>query len=307
MIKNLFFVLLIFAGFQLLSSCGGCSDRSGQQDDDQLMLPDSLISSDAPLKLSEEIMNEVIGNVSSPVEMANMFKRSGVEFSQRIMNDPDNANSYQTSFKRALNLGVYSADLGYINTFDKNNIVVGYLMAIQTLAEGIRVGQFFDFNALRRMASGSTNLDSLMQMSISSFNEMDNYLRDQNRSNVSSLIVTGTWIEGLYIAANVYEQTGDENIAHSIAEQKNVINILEIILDNYSSEPNFAELVEDIRELKEVYSNVSITTQLGEPETIEQDGRLIFVQDEISIVDYTPEDMDNIVATIKRIRNKIVE
>ncbi|TCO10951.1 hypothetical protein [Natronoflexus pectinivorans] len=304
MIKNLFFVLLILAGFQLFSGCKGCSDAD-RRGSDELVLPDSLIT-DAPLKLSEEIMNEVIGNISSPVEMANLFKASGVEFTQRILNDPDNVSRYQTSFKRALNLGVFSADLGYINTFDKSNIVVSYLLAVNSLADGIRVGQFFDFNSLRRMASSSSNLDSLMEMSVSSFNRMDNYLREQNRSNVSTLIVTGAWIEGLWIATNVVRQSGDKDLKIRIAEQKNVINILEIILSNYTSEPNFAELAKDIARLKEAYVPIRITTELGDPQRIEQDGVLIFIQDEVSTVHYTDEDLENIMTIIEEIRTKII-
>ncbi|WP_026474318.1 hypothetical protein [Alkaliflexus imshenetskii] len=304
MIKNLLIALLILAGFQLLGSCSGCSE-SKKSDKNALTLPDSLIT-DAPLKLSEEIMNEVIGNISSPVEMANLFKTSGVDFTQRILNNPDNVSRYETSFKRALNLGVFSADLGYINTFDKNNIVVSYLLAVKTLADGIRVGQFFDFNALRRMASSSTNLDSLMEMSVTSFNRMDSYLREQNRSNVSTLIVTGAWIEGLYIASSVVRESGNKDLSIRIAEQKDIINILEIILSNYAAEPNFADLVADIRELKEAYAPIRITRELGEPQRIEKDGVLIFIQDEISTVHYSEETLNNIMDIIEKIRTKIV-
>lgn len=304
MIKNSLIALLILAGFQLLGSCSGCSE-SKKSDKNALTLPDSLIT-DAPLKLSEEIMNEVIGNISSPVEMANLFKTSGVDFTQRILNNPDNVSRYETSFKRALNLGVFSADLGYINTFDKNNIVVSYLLAVKNLADGIRVGQFFDFNALRRMASSSTNLDSLMEMSVTSFNRMDSYLREQNRSNVSALIVTGAWIEGLYIASSVVRESGNKDLSIRIAEQKDIINILEIILSNYAAEPSFADLVADIRELKEAYAPIRITRELGEPQRIEKDGVLIFIQDEISTVHYSEETLNNIMDIIEKIRTKIV-
>ena len=302
MYKNLLFTLLIMAGMQFLSSCAGCSDSGKKSQGDALTLPDSLIS-DAPLRLSEEIMNEVIGNISSPVEMAGLFKNSGVDF---ILNNPDNVSRYETSYQRALNLGVYSADLGYINTFDKNNIVVSYLLAVKNLADGIRVGQFFDFNALRRMASSSTNLDTLMEMSVTSFNKMDSYLREQNRSNVSSLIVTGAWVEGMYIASNIVRESGDKELSDRIAEQKNVVNILEIILSNYASDAGFAELVQSVEDLKAAYAPVRITTELGEPQRIEKDGSLIFIQAEVSTVHYTPEDLENIMATIENIRAKIV-
>ncbi len=306
MIKNIIFSIFIIVGLQVVTSCAGCSETKKTKGDNVLTLPDSLIT-DAPLKLSEEIMGEVIGNISSPVEMAGLFKSSGVAFTERILNNPDNVSKYETSFKRALNLGVFSADLGYINTFDKTNIVISYLMAVKTLADGIRVGQFFDFNALHRMATSSANLDTLMEMSVTSFNKMDSYLRDQNRSNVSSLIITGAWIEGLYIAANVVKETNDKDLSIRIAEQKHIINILEIILGNYANEPNFAELVSDMEKLKKAYSNIKITTELGEPKRIEKDGILIVIQDEISIVNYTDDDLKNIIVIIDELRNKIVK
>ncbi len=306
MIKNILFSLLILVGLQFAAGCSGCSENQKSKKSDALTLPDSLIT-DAPLKLSEEIMGEVIGNISSPVEMAGLFKSSGVGFTERILNNPDNVSKYETSFKRALNLGVFSADLGYINTFDKNNIVISYLMAVKTLADGIRVGQFFDFNSLHRMATGSTNLDTLMEMSVTSFNKMDSYLREQNRSNVSTLIVTGAWVEGLYIASNVVKESGDKELSIRIAEQKHIVNILEIILSNYDNEPNFAALVTDIQKLKEAYSKIKITTELGEPKRIEKDGSLIVFQDEISTVNYTDEDLNKIIKIIDELRSKIVE
>lgn len=304
MYRNIVLSLLILASVQLFTSCSGCSDKKGASND-SLTLPDSLIT-DAPLKLSEEIMNEVIGNLSSPVEMAGLFKSSGAEFTQRILNNPDNVANYVTSFQRALNLGVFSADLGYINTFDKNNIVVSYLLAVKNLADGIRVGQFFDFNQLSRLATNSANLDSLMEISLTSFNKMDSYLREQNRSNVSSLIVTGAWIEGLYLSTEIVRESGSKEIADRIAEQKNIINILEIILSNYSTEANFSDLLVNIQELKEAYAPVRITTELGEPQRIEKDGSLVFIQAEISTVHYTQEDLTRIMEVITKIRSKIV-
>jgi len=203
MLKKLSFLTLMIAMVCLMSACSGSSKKSSESDELTLSTP---AAESGALELSEEVMSDVIQNISSPVEMASIIKATGVDFSQKILNKTDKVDIYNTSYKRALNLGVYSADLGYINTFDKNNIVVSYLVAIKSLAEGIKVGQFFDFASLKRMATNNNNLDSLMQISISSFNKMDSYLRSQKRSNVSSLIVTGAWIEGLYITSSVIEQ-----------------------------------------------------------------------------------------------------
>jgi hypothetical protein len=195
---------------------------------------------------------------------------------------------------------------GNIITFDKNSIVVSYLLAVKNLADGIKVGQFFDFAALKRLATNSNNLDSLMEISVSSFNEMDAYLRSQNRSNVSTLIVTGTWVEGMYITGSVIEQTKNKELINRLGEQKDIVNILLIILENYKNDPNFTELSSYLQELKELYSKVKITTEFSEPKKMVVDGSLIIVQDEISHVEITPEQVQAIIDQIKKIRNYIV-
>ncbi|WP_066630223.1 hypothetical protein [Labilibacter marinus] len=306
MLKKLFYTTAIFGGILLFSACAGNSNKNKQEGDGDFSLSDSALNEDAPLQLSEEIIGDVIQNISSPVEMAALIKKSGVDFSQKILNKPENVDDYNTSFKRALNLGVFSADLGYINTFDKNNIVVSYLLSVKELAEGIKVGQFFDFAALKKMATNSNNLDSLMEVSVSSFNKMDSYLREQNRSNVSTLIVTGAWVEGLYISGKVIKQTNDEELINRIGEQKDIIDILLIILENYSADPNFAEMVVKMEQIKQAYADVKITTTFGEPKRIEKDGTLIIVQDEISHIEVTPEQIDNIINEINSLRDFIV-
>ncbi|MGQ1785617.1 MULTISPECIES: hypothetical protein [unclassified Saccharicrinis] len=304
MLKKLFYTTAIFGGILLFSACSGNSGKSKEAGDDDFSISESDV--EAPLQLSEDIMGDVIQNISSPVEMASLIQKSGAAFSQKILNKPENVDDYNTTFKRALNLGVFSADLGYINTFNKNNIVVSYLLSVKELAEGIKVGQFFDFAALKEMASNSNNLDSLMEVSVSSFNKMDTYLREQNRSNVSTLIVTGAWIEGLYISGSVIKETNDAELVNRIAEQKDIIDILLIILENYSQDPNFAEMVTRMEQIKQAYADVKITTEYGEPKRIEKDGTLIIVQDEISHVEITPEQVDKIVAEISGLRDFIV-
>lgn len=303
MFKKITLTLLILASIQGFYSCT-CQSNKGKTDD--LALPDSL-SGDAPLQLSEELIGDVVQNISSPVEMASLIKSTGVEFSKKVLNNTNKSSDYSTSFKRALNLGVYSADLGYINMFDRNDIVVSYLLAVKEMAEGIKVGQFFDFNALKRLAQNSNNLDSLMEISVSSMNKMDSYLRSQNRSNVSSLIVAGAWIEGLYIASNVVEQTNNPELTNRIAEQKDIVDILMIILNNYNKDENFAKLATEMEKLQKAYAGVKITTEIGAPEKKEINGTLIIVQNDISHVEISPETLKNIIKEIKNVRQYVIE
>lgn len=302
-IKKIALGLAIVASVNFFAACSS----SGSASNDSLEeVPDSL--TDAPLQLSENVVNDMIQNISSPVEMANLIKNSGAGFSQQVLNPADKMKDYNTSFKRALNLGIYSADLGYINTFNKNTVVVSYLLAVKELADGINVGQFLDFGTLKRLATNSTNLDSLKQLSVSSFNEMDKYLREQKRSNVSTAIVAGAWVEGIYITGCVIEQTNDAELINRLGEQKDIVNILLIILNNFSkADPNFQALVSKIEAVKTIYDNVRITTEFGEPVSKEVDGMLVIEQKEISHVEITPEQVTEIIQKIKDVRSFIVD
>ncbi len=284
-----------------LNSCSSCSQQGGE-------LGEINDQDDTTLIVSAEVVGDMIQNISSPVEMANEIKSSGVQFSQSTLNAAGRESDYETSFKRAINLGVYAADLGYINTFGKNLVVVDYLSSIKRLADGIGVGQFLDFSLLSRMAKDNTNLDSLKQLSVSSFNNIDKYLREQKRSNVSTAIVVGTWLEGIYITGSVIEQTHDKGLIDRLGEQKNIVEILQIVVHTYArSDVYFKELSKQIDELKAIYDGVRITTEMGTPETKEVNGMLVIEQNEITTVEITDEQVASIVAKVKEIRNGVIK
>lgn len=296
--------LAALAATTWLSSCscsqqdGGLKDLNAEVDSTQ----------QGALEVSPEVVNDMIQNISSPVEMANEIKSSGVQFQQSTLNEAGQEGKYETSFKCAVNLGVYAADLGYINTFGKNLVVVDYLSSIKRLADRLNVGQFLDFTTLSRLAKNNTNLDSLKQLSISSFNEIDRYLRAQKRPNVSTAIVVGTWIEGIYLTSSVIEQTQNANLINRLGEQKNIVEILQIVVKNYAdTDNNFKTLAKQINGLKNVYDNVRITTEMGAPETKEVNGMLIIEQNEITHVEISDETVQQIIATVKDIRNDIVK
>lgn len=308
MLKNAIYLLILLSGILFFAGCNSCSNSKPNDEDDFDSVSDS--SEVVPLQVGEDIMGSMIQNISSPVEMANIIKASGVDFSQKILNNPDNVSKYETSFKKALNFGVFSADLGYINIFDKNNIVISYLMAVKKLADEIKVGQFFDYDALSKAAQNSNNLEALMQMSISSFNKIDAYLRGQNRSDVSTLIVTGTWFEGMYLYAKVYKEAKSKEkkeMSDRIAEQKNIVEILEIVLDNYKSLPNFPTLVEGLNRLTQAYDAIKLTTEYVKSEPKEVNGSLLIIQKEVTTAHYTEEDINRINDIIIDIRTKMVE
>ncbi|MBI4647940.1 MAG: hypothetical protein HY738_15465 [Bacteroidia bacterium] len=298
MVRIFFIIFLLAIG---LISCKTDSTKTG----DTFEIPDSLFEEE-PLVIAEEAMDEIIQNVSSPVEMAALIKNTNAPFEQKYLCSPDLTDNINTNFKRALCLGILGADLGYLNMYNKTGSVVSYLSAIKKLSEDLKVGQFFDFTTLKRLATNNTNLDSLMYISVSSFNRMDDFLRENSRSNISTLIITGVWIEGLYLATQVVKEYHNKDIAERIGEQKIILGDLTIILKNYKSDPNFSVLIEKIEKIKNEYEGITIRYELDEPESIEEEGVLKIIQHETSYVDINNEQLNNIIKTAEEIRNFII-
>jgi uncharacterized protein involved in propanediol utilization len=190
--------------------------------------------------------------------------------------------------------------------YNKTSAVIDYLTAIKTLSDAIKVGQFFDFTTLKRLATNSKNLDSLMYISVHSFNQMDKYLHSNNRTNLSVLMVTGVWIEGLYLGTQVYKVTPSQQLAERIGEQKLTLDQLMLILENYQKDKQYTKLLEDLQLLKVLFQSVNIRIEKGEPQMIEENGMLTIIQNDKSIVEITPEQLTNIIATTEQVRNRLI-
>ena len=293
MIKNL---ALLWIAAIVIVSCGQRPSETLEVDLDQV--------DPSELQISSETMNDIIQNLASPIEVAAMINSLNVPFSISYLADPEELSTSTTSFEMAYTLGALSADLGYLNMYEKTGSAVNYLSSINRLADALQIGQFFDFNTIKRLATTSSDLDSLMFISVNSFNNMDDYLRETGRSNLSALMVAGVWIEGLYLATQVASNHSSEELKSMIGEQKLILNDLLLILNNYNNEEVIRGYISDLEKIKEVYDQVKITYEVGEPQTIEKDGMLMVVQSETSQVTMSDETLQQLIEVTARIRNK---
>jgi len=293
MIKKL--SLFIIAAL-LLTACGQRTSGNLEVDMDDVQAGE--------LQISSETMSEIIENIASPIEVAALISSLNIPFSTSYLADPEKLSTNTTSFEMAYSLGALSADLGYLNMYEKTGTAVNYLSSINRLADAIQIGQFFDFATIKRLATTSSDLDSLMFISINSFNNMDNYLRETDRSNLSALMIAGVWMEGLYLATQVAVQNSSEDLKSMIGEQKIILNDLLLVLNNFKNETVIAGYIADLETIKQTYADVKITYEVGEPETVEKDGMLMVVQSETSTVTMSDETLNQIIVTTQKIRDR---
>jgi len=284
-------------------SCGNSSTRHGNLG---FPVADSVPAGEAE-KLSEEAIADIVQNIASPVEIAAIMQSMEIPFSAEYLAPTQGADRLSTNFQKAVMLGIYGADLGYLNIYEKTGNSVEVLSTIKRLADGLRVGQYFEFETLKRLSLSKSNLDSLLFLSVNSYNLIDRYLRDKDRGSISALMIAGVWIEGQYFATQVAVNNRDEVLRDRIGEQKIILGDLLMLLRPYStSSGEYQSLFSMIEGISKKYADVRVSYRLGEPETAEVDGRLVMVQHEESIVEMSDAQLADIAEMSKEVRNKLI-
>jgi hypothetical protein len=285
-----------------------CSCRNSATKQGSLNFPiaDSVPAGEAE-KLSDEAIADIVQNIASPVEIAAILQTMNVPFSAEYLTPTQGADRLTTNFQKAVMLGIYGADLGYLNMYEKTGNSVDVLSTIKRLADGLRVGQYFDFETLKRLSVNKSDLDSLLFLSVNSYNQIDQYLRENGRGSISALMIAGVWVEGQYLATLVVSDHPDKILRDRIGEQKIILGDLLMLLRPYrESGADYNALYVMMEEISASYHDVRITYKLGEPETIEQDGRLVMIQHEESLVEMTDEQLVKIADLSGEIRKKLI-
>jgi len=259
------------------------------------------------MDMNDEMLFEIIQSIPTPMEMSLLLKKNGAQFSEELLNSTDNKKNYMTAYKKAINLGVYGADLAYSHIYSEKAAAITYLGTVKEVAEDLNIGQFFDFQTIKKLADNNKNLDSLLNISLIGFQKMNDYLKKNKRGNISVLLLTGGWIEGLYIISKVYNQNPNEAIRERIAEQKISLKDINLLVKYYKSDPKFDEINKNLTELVTAFEPVTITYTEGERITKEVDGKLVVVDNTKTTVTISDDEMNNILATVEKVRNNMIQ
>lgn len=288
----------------LLAMALACNSKKLPDDQAFLEHEDSLKQS-TPV-IDEMVVTGLLEQIPSPLEISMLVKQSGTKYDKNILNHPNNISRYHTHYKKALNLGVYGADLGYTNIYDQRLEGIRYLSSIKALADELNIGQFFDVAAISKLANNSGNLDSLLLVTTQNFNSINQYLQTQNRANISVLLLVGGWIEAMEIICTVAaDNLQNQDLIDRVGEQKIILEQIVILLSFYQEDAHVAQLVADLQQLKEVFDQVEITYTYQESTMEVIDGVAVIKDNSTSSISISKEVTLDIKNKISSIRNKI--
>ena len=302
--KKIYFLLIAALTVSLsVTSCGGGGEDEATNEDAIEEDIDNAIDTNAATIVR---FNNALFSIPSPYEIAILVKEENIEFNKDFLNPVNRSHNYINNFKKALNLGVYGADLGYLNIYEQTPDAIQYFSAIKLLSQELDISNAFDQKTIGRIEKNMGNKDSLLYIISNAYRNADKYLKDNNRNELGALILVGGWLESVNILVNIAKTTKNEKIIRRIGEQKYPAdNIVKILSPYYNDSEEYAKLIESLIDLAYAFDGIDMHYTYKKPD-VYPDKKLTVINSESEIV-MSDEQLEMISEKISTIRDKIIE
>ncbi len=292
MIKTLY----ALAATLTIAACGG----GEQPAQDTLNVPPVDSTATVRAKRTQNIFR----NIPSPMETAGLMKKAGAEYDKDILNDVRNVDNYTSASKQALNLGVYGADLSYASVFNNTQESMLYTSCAQKLAKKLDVSDAFNAQVVDRLEKNRNNRDSLLSIISETYWQVDGYLKENQRDNISALMIAGGWVEGLYIASQVAKTHNTPELRQRIAEQKlPLVDLLALVRTYSPDDPAVSSVLADLQIMDSLYTDVVIPKGNS---TIKQENGVAVIGGTAPMASVTDAQLAAITSSIATIRAKYI-
>ena len=271
--QTAFTIILVITSISI-TSCAGDGKKGQTGAADTIKIDSKLMEDFSKSKL-------IFYSLPSPLETAMLIKKSGVNYNEGILNPLSNVSRYTTNRQMALNLGIYSADLSYTSLFDQTQTAMKYMGNTQKLAEGLGIMDAIDKETIKKLEENMNNRDVVMEIISESFMNSNSLLNENDRPALAVMVLTGGWVEGLYIATTLTNGVMDNNkrLLDKIIYQKLSLYTVLNMLDSYKTEnADIQRLYDQMTELKVIYDEVKIVNTSNVEASTDTENRLTVIK-----------------------------
>lgn len=252
-----FFTGVLFVSLLISFTCfTSCKDRATGNTQKSIELEQ--------VKTIEGEIEATVYPLPTSVEVIKTLTDLEVGYIIGISNPVENLKKYFTSTSRAINLGVYGADLSYATLYNIQQEVINYLDAIRALSNELNMSKIYSEELYEKIKLNFDNRDELVKILTNAFNETYVYLTENDQQTLALLVVGGAWVEGMYLTTHIsdaaYQVSG---ISGVLLEQKKSFDLYLEITQPYATDPSISDFLKLLEPVKKVYEGIgtSLTEQ----------------------------------------------
>jgi hypothetical protein len=247
---------ILMISFIFLTSCNSCKNRSAENQ--------QKIAEKQQVDTIETQIEKNVYPLPTSAQIIKMLTDLEVGYIIGISNPVGNVKKYFIQTKRAINMGVYGADLSYATLYNMQQNVIDYLEAIRSLANELNMSKIYNAALYDSIKKNYDNRDELVNILTNAFNDTYVYLADNDQQPLALLVVGGAWVEGMYLTTHVSEAAYQvAGISGVLLEQKKSFETFLEITQPYANDPSVSDFVKNLDPIKKVYDGLgtSLTEQ----------------------------------------------
>lgn len=250
---------------------------------------DEEITTDTLSKGTRTSLASISVNIPSPMKVIGEISGAGIIFDKSIINPTSKQSAYSTNYQKALNLGVYGSDLAYVTGFKQMQDALGYIGTVKKLAEDLGVSSAYDEVAIKRIVENLSKVDSTDQTADlieEVYDKAERNLRSQQRVEVAGIVITGGWLEGLYVATQAVGTTPrnekNETLYSRIWDQVYSFRYISDLLNENQKNPDFAKLIDELKEVQTICKILENKPKMNNADVLLLKEKIIAVRNKIT-------------------------
>ena len=202
-------------------------------------------------------LKEFVYPLPTSFEVIEMINDLEIGYDIGVSNLTENADKYFIEAKKAINLGVYGADLAYASTYQMKQEVMLFLEISRKLADDLGIASIYNEEVISEAENSIDKKEELVELITNSFYDIYSQLNQNGKANLALLGVAGSWVESLFIttqiSANVYHNIGLVTIIH---KQKTSLKKLMDILNDSNGDEKIDKMIIELTPLYNIYETV---------------------------------------------------
>lgn len=297
--KIKYLLALLFAGALI-----GCKSGGEKQTDQEAVVDMTEISQAIFDDITEA--KKIFYSLPSPLETALLIKSAGATYDPALLNPVENATSYSTNKSRAVNLGIYTCNLSFASLYDQTQAAINYMNAAKRMADGLGILDAIDNNTIVQLEENVNNRDKIMDIISETFMNSSSFLAENDRPAIAAMVLVGGWIEGLYLATEIVNrgQFEQNKLVDRIVDQKFSLDIVIKLLEENKTNPDVADILADVMDLKNTFDKIKITTSEVKP--VYDEATNVTTLKSTAQITLTPEIFAELSNKVKAIRSDFV-
>jgi len=242
-------LLLLIISFISFNSCNSCKNRVSEKQQKEVEKEQKGII--------EEKIQENVYPIPSSAEVIRMLTDFEVGYQIGLTNPVENTKKYFSSATRAINLGVYGADLSYVTLYNIQQEVINYLNAIRSLSNELNMSKIYNEELYDKIKLNFDNKDELVKILTTAFDDTYAYLSDNDQQPLALLVVGGAWVEGMYLTTHVSEAAYQAaNFSKVLLEQKESFELYFQIAAPFTTDPSLSDFVDKLEPVRKIYEGI---------------------------------------------------